>query len=269
MTKRKALTDRSLDEDGDEGRSIDLAIQARVGRRDLCRTLARASMAIITALGPRMRRWFASERAKDDLAALREAAYFDVGVSHGVTAAAAHEMRALPPAVERIAWRMLKAGLGARPVGGSRRRRGRGDGGVVATRREDRGAGAARGRLNGRPAGARAAWARQCPSTSLSSALADCPLAAPGSTIKVCAKNASPQSNGSLSMSSSTVMPPGGSDRKIMICGTTSRLPPFFLGIDVSVSPSHRSRCHRPKGAASTAPTHGPRVIAAEIAAPK
>jgi len=78
--KKPRVTYRSLEKEPSYEHVVDRAVRMRVGRRDLDRKMANASTAIVKALGPKRRLWFAHERAWDEMRARREAAYFDAGV---------------------------------------------------------------------------------------------------------------------------------------------------------------------------------------------
>ena len=101
--KAKAVRYHDLDEDPSCEHVVDQAVRVRVGRPDLDRTMVRTTTAIVKALGSKRRLWFRFEAAADELRALRDAAYFDAGVSHGISAAAAQQLRSRQPAIERSA----------------------------------------------------------------------------------------------------------------------------------------------------------------------
>lgn len=89
MTRR--LTYRALETEPSYEHPVDRVVRRRVGRRDLQRIVSDAATAIVKVLGPQQRHhWFKFERAADEMRARREAAYFDVGVEHGIAACAAH-----------------------------------------------------------------------------------------------------------------------------------------------------------------------------------
>ncbi len=89
MTRRP--TYRALETEPSYEHPVDRVVRRRVGRRDLQQIASDTATAIARALGPRQRHhWFSFERAADQLRDRREAAYFDVGVEHGIAACAAH-----------------------------------------------------------------------------------------------------------------------------------------------------------------------------------
>lgn len=99
--------------EGREEHPVDVSVRRQVARPDLERTLARASTAIIDALGRRSSLWFKYERAKDELTALREATYFDVGVAYGSASAAAKPDARCRPNVRALAERIVQDILSA------------------------------------------------------------------------------------------------------------------------------------------------------------
>ncbi len=103
---------RALEEDPSYEHAVDQRVRIRVGRRDLQRTVANTSTAIVKALGKRQRRlWFRFEHAADQLRALREAAYFDAGVEHGAAATRAEASRGGSRIVQRLAARLVVEAL--------------------------------------------------------------------------------------------------------------------------------------------------------------
>lgn len=104
---------RSLEEDPSYEHPADQAVRLRVGRQDLARKAADASTAIVKALGAKRRLWFRYEQAADQMRALREAAYFDVGVSHGFAACSANELRTKRAGIERLAWDLIRRAMGS------------------------------------------------------------------------------------------------------------------------------------------------------------
>ncbi len=110
--KKPRPTYRSLEVDPSYEHAIDQRVRIRVGRRDLQRTVADTSTAIVKALGKRQRRlWFRYEHAADRLRALREAAYFDAGVEHGAAAARAEATKGGRRAVRKLAERLVVEAL--------------------------------------------------------------------------------------------------------------------------------------------------------------
>ncbi len=80
--------------------------------RQPTRMLTRWSTAIVKALGKRQRRlWFKYEHAADQLRALREAAYFDAGIEHGVAAARSEAARGGGRLVRQLAERLVVEAL--------------------------------------------------------------------------------------------------------------------------------------------------------------
>jgi hypothetical protein len=76
--------------DGEEvppGNPVDLAVHRRVRRPREERRLARAAQAVVDALGQRRRLWFRYEELLGRLTSRQQAAYFDLGVEHGIAAA--------------------------------------------------------------------------------------------------------------------------------------------------------------------------------------
>jgi hypothetical protein len=79
----------------------------RVGRRDLDRKMVRTTTAIVKALGKK-RLWFQYEQTWDQLRALREAAYFDVGVEYGIAASRATVMSGTRSTINALAQRVVR-----------------------------------------------------------------------------------------------------------------------------------------------------------------
>ena len=111
--KPPRLTYASLEEDPSCEHAVDRAVRIRVGRRDLDRKMADASTAIVKALGKKRRLWFNYERAEDERRARREAAYFDVGVEHGVATARSERLHGGSKSVEKLVGRLVREALGA------------------------------------------------------------------------------------------------------------------------------------------------------------
>jgi hypothetical protein len=84
---------RAIDrEEVPPGNPIDLAVHRRIGGARLQRELARAAQAVVEALGRRRRVWFAYEELLSQITDRRQAAYFDLGVEHGIAAARANQL---------------------------------------------------------------------------------------------------------------------------------------------------------------------------------
>jgi hypothetical protein len=116
MTRRRKPLVSYREIDGEEippGNPIDMAVHRRVGRPALMRKLAMSAQAVVDALGRRRRLWFVYEEALGRLTSRQQAAYFDLGVEHGVAAARADVLRA-GPAVRKLADRLAREALGAK-----------------------------------------------------------------------------------------------------------------------------------------------------------
>jgi hypothetical protein len=110
---RPRPTYREIDrEEVPPGNPVDMAVHRRVGRPALMRKLAMASQAVVDALGRRRQLWFAYEEALGRLTSRQQAAYFDLGVEHGIAAARADQLRA-GRAVKKLAERLVREALGA------------------------------------------------------------------------------------------------------------------------------------------------------------
>ncbi len=97
------------------GNPADLTVHRRIGGARLQRDLARAAQAVVEALGRRRRVWFAYEELLAKITDRRQAAYFDLGVEHGIAAAATNGLtnatkthRAI---AERIVQDVLRTGV--------------------------------------------------------------------------------------------------------------------------------------------------------------
>jgi hypothetical protein len=97
------------------GNPIDLAVHRRVGRPALMRKLAMASQAVVDALGRRRRLWFVYEELLGRITTRQFAAYFDLGVEHGITAARANALpgasKAARAIAERLAQEVVRTGV--------------------------------------------------------------------------------------------------------------------------------------------------------------
>jgi hypothetical protein len=90
------------------GNPIDLTVHRRIGGARLQRDLARAAQAVVEALGKRRRVWFAYEDLLSRTTDRRQAAYFDLGVEHGIAAAAANGLTKASPTQRAIAERIVQ-----------------------------------------------------------------------------------------------------------------------------------------------------------------
>ena len=90
------------------GNPIDLTIHRRIGGAPLQRDLARAAQAVVEALGKRRQVWFAYEGLLARITDRRQAAYFDLGVEHGIAAARATELGADRKTVHALAQHVVK-----------------------------------------------------------------------------------------------------------------------------------------------------------------
>jgi len=89
------------------GNPIDLTVHRRIGGARLQRDLARAAQAVVEALGKRRRVWFAYEDLLAKITDRRQAAYFDLGVEHGIAAAAANGLTNATKTQRAIAERIV------------------------------------------------------------------------------------------------------------------------------------------------------------------
>jgi hypothetical protein len=107
----RAIADRR--EDGENAIDRVIAHRTKSKRRD--RELARASAAIVEALGDRRALWFEYEAPVGDRTIEREAVAFDLGVEHGRAAERANRLgpalRAIRVLVEQLRTHALGAGL--------------------------------------------------------------------------------------------------------------------------------------------------------------
>jgi hypothetical protein len=94
------------------GNPIDLAVHRRVGRPALMRKLAMAAQAVVDALGRRRKLWFAYEALLGRITSRQFAAYFDLGVEHGVAAARANALPGASKAARAIAERVVREVVG-------------------------------------------------------------------------------------------------------------------------------------------------------------
>jgi len=97
------------------GNQIDLTVHRRIGGARLQRDLARAAQAVVDALGRRRRVWFAYEELLAKITDRRQAAYFDLGVEHGIAAAAANGLtnatKTQRAIAERIVQEVIRTGV--------------------------------------------------------------------------------------------------------------------------------------------------------------
>jgi hypothetical protein len=100
---------RAIDrEEVPPGNPIDLTVHRRIGGARLQRELARAAQAVVEALGKRRRVWFAYEDLLARITDRRQAAYFDLGVEHGIAAACAGGLAAATKTQRAIAERIVQ-----------------------------------------------------------------------------------------------------------------------------------------------------------------
>ena len=100
---------RAIDrEEVPPGNPIDLTVHRRIGGPRLQRDLARGAQAVVEALGKRRRVWFAYEDLLSQITDRRQAAYFDLGVEHGIAAAAANGLAKATPTQRAIAERIVQ-----------------------------------------------------------------------------------------------------------------------------------------------------------------
>jgi len=90
------------------GNPIDLTVHCRIGGARLQRDLARAAQALVEALGRRRRVWFAYEDLAARAADRRHAAYFDLGVEHGIAAARANAFSGASKTARAIAEHVVR-----------------------------------------------------------------------------------------------------------------------------------------------------------------
>ena len=102
-------TYRDIDrEEPRPGNPIDLAVYRRLGGARSLREIATSSQAIVNALGRRRRLWFAYEDHLSRLTSRQFAAYFDLGVEHGIAAAAANGLAGASKMQRALAERMVQ-----------------------------------------------------------------------------------------------------------------------------------------------------------------
>ena len=87
---------------------IDLTVHLRIGGAKLQRDLARAAQAVVEAMGRRRRVWFAYEELLAKITDRRQAAYFDLGVEHGIAAARATTVVGRHKTVNALAQRVVR-----------------------------------------------------------------------------------------------------------------------------------------------------------------
>ena len=87
---------------------IDLTVHHRIGGARLQRDLARAAQAVVEGLGRRRKVWFAYEELLARITDRRQAAYFDLGVEHGIAAAAASGLTKATSTQRAIAERIVQ-----------------------------------------------------------------------------------------------------------------------------------------------------------------
>jgi hypothetical protein len=104
---------RAIDrEEVPPGNPIDLSVHRRVGGARLQRDLARAAQAVVEALGKRRRVWFTYEELLSRITDRRQAAYFDLGVEHGIAAARANQLPGASKSARAIAAHLVREVLG-------------------------------------------------------------------------------------------------------------------------------------------------------------
>jgi hypothetical protein len=103
------------------GNPIDLTVHRRIGGARLQRDLARAAQVVVEALGKRRRVWFAYEELLAKITDRRQAAYFDLGVEHGIAGARANQLPGASKSVRGIAAHVfrevIEAGVGQNFLG--------------------------------------------------------------------------------------------------------------------------------------------------------
>jgi hypothetical protein len=106
---KRRPTYRDIDrEEVPPGNPVDMAVHRRVGRPALMRKLAMAAQAVVDALGRRRKLWFAYEELLGRITSRQFAAYFDLGVEHGVAAARANALPGASKAARAIAKRLVQ-----------------------------------------------------------------------------------------------------------------------------------------------------------------
>jgi len=94
------------------GNPIDLTVHRRIGGPRLQRDLAHAAQAVVDALGKRRKIWFAYEELLARITDRRQAAYFDLGVEHGIAAARADQLPGASKAARAIAEHLVREVVG-------------------------------------------------------------------------------------------------------------------------------------------------------------
>lgn len=104
---------RDLDSVEEEEHPVDRLVEARVGMRKMRQKLAKLSDAIVRALGGlgSKQLWFDYEQSKGDFDHARDAAYFDIGVEHGLAAAHANEIAEPRRRVRALAQHLLREAM--------------------------------------------------------------------------------------------------------------------------------------------------------------
>jgi hypothetical protein len=90
------------------GNPIDVTVHRRIGGARLQRDLARAAQSVVDALGRRRKAWFADEVLLSRIMDRRQAAYFDLGVEHGIAAARATVLAGGRESVNALAQHIVK-----------------------------------------------------------------------------------------------------------------------------------------------------------------
>jgi hypothetical protein len=94
------------------GNPIDLTVHRRIGGARLQRELARAAQAVVEALGKRRRAWFAYETLLSQITDRKQAAYFDLGVEHGIAEARANALHGASKSARAIAEHLVREIVG-------------------------------------------------------------------------------------------------------------------------------------------------------------
>ena len=103
---------KALDVEPVVAHPIDHAVFVRVGWLRLQAELGKRAQAVVDALGRKRRLWFDFEALQGRLTSLREAAYFDLGVEHGIAEARSAGIQGRRRVIEHFAARMVTGALG-------------------------------------------------------------------------------------------------------------------------------------------------------------
>lgn len=107
MKRRPSYRAIDREEDG-PGNPIDLTVHHRTGGAKSQLQLARAAQAVVDTLGRRRKVWFDYEDLLSRITDRRQAAYFDLGVEHGIAAAAANGLTKASPTQRAVADRIVQ-----------------------------------------------------------------------------------------------------------------------------------------------------------------